>query len=111
MAHAGFRVPREKVTHYLLNLRHPEGGSKARLLQRLGFSPKAPEVLERALLAHAEEAEEVERRPGLWGEGLILVLRGPLRGPKGSGLFQSVWYLEEGTDAFRLVTVYPWRKG
>ncbi|SDF37383.1 hypothetical protein SAMN04488243_14618 [Thermus arciformis] len=75
----------------------------------LGFSPEAPEALEEALLRHTEEAEEVARRPGFLGQGLVLVLRGPLRGPRREVLLQSVWYLEEEGAAARLVTAYPWR--
>ncbi len=75
----------------------------------LGFSPETPEALEEALLLHAGEAEEVARRPGFRGEGLVLVLRGPLHGPRRQVLLQSIWYLEEEGSAARLVTAYPWR--
>lgn len=105
-----FRVPTAKLTEYLLNPRHPEGGSKARFFLGLGFSPEAPEDLAEALLRHAEGAEEVDRRPGLRGEGVVLILRGLLRGPRKEAWVQSVWYLEEGAEAFRLVTAYPWRE-
>lgn len=77
-----FRVPTAKLTEYLLNPRHPEGGSKARFFLGLGFSPEAPEDLAEALLRHAEGAEEVDRRPGFRGEGVVLILRGLLRGPR-----------------------------
>jgi hypothetical protein len=106
-----FFVPRAKLTEYLLNPKHPEGGSKARSFMALGFSPEAPEALEEALLRHAEEAEEVARRPGFLGEGPVLVLRGPLRGPRREVLLQGVWYLEKEGAAARLVTAYPWRGG
>lgn len=105
-----FVVPWTKLTEYLLNPRHPEGGSKARLFLAKGFSPQAPEVLEEALLRHALQAEEVTRRPGFRGQGEVLVLRGPVACPKGSLLLQSVWYRGEGEEDFRLVTAYPWRE-
>jgi len=89
-----FLVPRAKLTEYLLNPKHPEGGSKARFFMALGFSPETPEALEEALLLHAAGAEEVARRPGFRGEGLVLVLRGPLHGPRRQVLLQSIWYLE-----------------
>jgi hypothetical protein len=63
----------------------------------LGFSPDAPEALEVALLQHAQEAEEVSRQPGYLGQGLVLVLRGPLRGPRrkvisrASGTLRERW--------------------
>jgi hypothetical protein len=102
-----FFVPREKLVAYLLNPKHPEGGSKARFFMALGFSPDAPEALEVALLQHAQEAEEVSRQPGYLGQGLVLVLRGPLRGSRREVFLQSVWYLEG--EVARLVTAYPWR--
>jgi hypothetical protein len=80
---------------YLLNPKHPKGGSKARFFMALGFAPDAP------------EAEEVSRQPGYLGQGLVLVLRGPLRGPRREVFLQSVWYLEG--EVARLVTAYPWR--
>jgi len=78
-------VPREKLVAYLLNPKHPEGGSKARFFMALGFAPDAP------------EAEEVSRQPGHLGQGLVLVLRGPLRGPRrkvfsrASGTLRERW--------------------
>jgi hypothetical protein len=102
-------IPRAKLTEYLLNPKHPEGGSKARFFALLGFSPERPEVLEAALLHHAEVAKEVGRRPGYLGQGVVLVLRGPLAGPRREAVVQSVWYLEEEGKAARLVTVYPWK--
>jgi len=104
-----FQVPRAKLTEYLLNPKHPAGGSKARFFVGLGFAPERPEVLEAALLGHAREAEEVERRPGFQGQGVLVVLRGPLLGPGGEACVQSVWYLEEEGEAARLVTAYPWK--
>ncbi|WP_326490741.1 DUF6883 domain-containing protein [Thermus caliditerrae] len=106
----GFLVPRSKLTEYLLNPRHPEGGSKARFFLSRGFPVDAPEVLELALLLHAQAAQEVQRRPGLYGDGEVLILRGPLVCPTGPVLLQSVWYRGEGEDTFRLVTAYPWRE-
>ncbi|MFN4071501.1 MAG: DUF6883 domain-containing protein [Thermus caldifontis] len=86
------------------------GWYKARFFLARGFSMDAPEPLEAALLAHAQVAQEVQRRPGLYGEGEILVLRGPLSSPADSVLLQSIWYRGEGEETFRLVTAYPWRQ-
>jgi hypothetical protein len=92
-----FFVLREKLVAYLLNPKHPEGGGKARFFMALGFAPDAPEALEVALLQHAQEAEEVSRQPGHLGQGLVLVLRGLLRGPRrevisrASGTLRERW--------------------
>jgi hypothetical protein len=41
----------------------------------------------------------VDRRPGLRGKGVVLILRGLLRGPRKEAWVQSVWYLEEGSGS------------
>lgn len=105
----GFLVPRSKLTEYLLNPRHPEGGSKGRFFCP-GVFPWMHRRCWSALLAHAQAVQELQRRPGLYGDGEVLVLRGPLVCPTGPVLRQSVWYRGEGEDTFRLVTAYPWRE-
>lgn len=42
-----------KLSDYLLNQNHPQGGGKAKFLARFGFTLERPEVLRAALLAHA----------------------------------------------------------
>ena len=42
-------VSREKIVQYLLNLDHPDGGSRAAVLAHAGFSAERPEELEHAL--------------------------------------------------------------
>jgi hypothetical protein len=58
-------VPKQKVTHYLLNPAHPAGGSKARFFLRFGFSVCEWHRLADALLLHARENEvtELEKTP------------------------------------------------
>jgi hypothetical protein len=46
------RVPIEKITNYLLNLSHPDGGPKAQFFINGGFSGDRPELLALALLDH-----------------------------------------------------------
>ncbi|WP_430395089.1 DUF6883 domain-containing protein [Enterovirga aerilata] len=36
-----------KITHYLLDINHPQGGSKAKFLISRGFSPSKPSELAR----------------------------------------------------------------
>ena len=50
-------VPAAKITAYLLNFDHPEGGSKARFFVRFGFSPDLPHILEASLLEHPARHE------------------------------------------------------
>jgi hypothetical protein len=48
-------VPEEKITAYLLEPAHPEGGDKAAFLISFGFRVAAPDELRDALLRHARE--------------------------------------------------------
>ena len=51
-------VPLPKVRDYLLNLEHPEGGSKARWLLSIGYKREAPDQLIDDLLSIAQTVEE-----------------------------------------------------
>ena len=46
-------IEEAKLTSYLLNLAHREGGPKAAFFVAFGFSPGAPDVLAEALLEQA----------------------------------------------------------
>jgi len=48
-------VPERKVRHYLLNPRHPAGGSKASFFLRFGFTVADWQRLAEALMRHARE--------------------------------------------------------
>jgi len=39
-------ISREKIVRYLLNLDHPDGGSKAVVPEHAGYSARRPEELE-----------------------------------------------------------------
>ena len=47
----------EKLSGYLLDPNHAEGGAKARFFLGFGFSAQRPEALATALLAHAKGLE------------------------------------------------------
>ena len=50
-----------KVTHYLLDPRHPDGGPKAAYFMRFGFREEDPKPLMEALLEHGRFNEVVRR--------------------------------------------------
>lgn len=102
-------IPQEKLTGYLLNPQHPVGRSKAAFFLALGFTQEDPEALGEALRAQARSAQVVERVPAWGGEKLICT--GPLQTPSGQAPWiVSVWYIEKGSRAARLVTAYPHRR-
>ena len=59
------RIPRRKLTEYLLSESHPAGGPKAQFLRGFGFSEANVELLEEGLLAVArnEEVNETVSSP------------------------------------------------
>lgn len=98
-------VPAEKLTDYLLSDQHPTGRHKARFFRALGFSPEQPEILRLALLNHAQSnlvlADEVTPY------GTKYVVAGLLITPNGTAaLVCSVWIVESGSQAPRLITAF-----
>jgi hypothetical protein len=99
-------VPERKLTAYLLATEHRRGGPKARFLLRFGFRREAWQELETALLRHAVDGTVTERQPEI--HGVMYAVDGPLRTPDGRDpLFRTVWIVEWGQQAPRLVTAYP----
>jgi hypothetical protein len=99
-------IASEKIVRYLLDVDHPYGGSKARLLLSLGYSPAHWQQLEMDLrTAHLTEYV-VETKQTNWGVRYEIVA--PLTGPSGDTVvFRSVWQIDLGTDVPRLITMYP----
>ncbi|HEY7290396.1 MAG TPA: hypothetical protein VH583_11230 [Vicinamibacterales bacterium] len=101
-------VDRNKVVDYLLNDAHPDNGGKAHFFISLGFSRDHPELLIQALCGVAEHGELVHRIESPHGEksvvdGWLSVHTGESR----RRLVRTVWIIDAGKDAPRLVTAYP----
>ncbi len=99
-------VEREKITEYLLNPVHRFGASKARFFTGFGFRLDDWETLARALSEHPQRHEvSAERDTGF---GPRYEVDGPLTTPDGRGpLVRTVWQLDSGEVAPRLITAYP----
>ena len=99
-------IGREKIVRYLLDVDHPQGGSKARLLVALGYAAANWQELEADLRSMHITDEVVAETNTIWGIRYEIVA--PLTGPLGDTvLFRSVWQIDLGTDAPRLITIYP----
>jgi len=100
------QVDKEKILNYLLCRWHPEGGSKARFFERFGFNVTEWERLAAALQNHADKnsvSKMVET-----GYGKRYIIDGPMETPDGRRPYiRTVWMLEQGTEAPRLVTAHP----
>ena len=101
-------VEREKVVDYLLNAAHPDNSGKARFFEFLGFSIDEPERLMAALRALAKNGEVVESAHSVHGEKFVV--EGWLSAQTEESrqwLVRTVWIIDQGHDAPRLVTAYP----
>ena len=99
-------VEREKIADYLLNPAHRYGASKARFFAEFGFTPAAWEVLAAEFCAHAQ-AHEVAR----WREtgfGPRYEVEGEMAAPDGRRpRVRTIWQMDKGQIAPRLITAYP----
>jgi len=99
-------VEREKITDYLLNPAHRYGASKARFFAEFGFRVDKWEELATALREHGQQ-HEVSRVKET-GFGPRYAVEGELRAPDGRRpRVRSVWQIDEGQIAPRLITAHP----
>ena len=104
-AKRAFIEPR-KITAYLLNLKHPDGGPKAAFFVRFGFDASQPEVMIDALLAHARAHKVARLQKSKLGTSYVV--EGPLLTPAGRNPdVRTVWLIETDETVPRLLTAIP----
>lgn len=102
-------VAEGKVVGYLLNPQHPDGAAKARFLAGLGFRTTNWRLLAGALRRIAAENEVALCAESPYGRKFVV--DGQLTGPAGlSAMVRTVWIINRGQVAARLVTAYPCKK-
>lgn len=96
----------EKLTEYLLNVDHRRGGTKARLLLRLGYSKDNWQQLEADIRRfHLEVDVEVIRETRY---GIRYEISAPLQTPTNEQrIVRSVWQIDKGQSFPRLITLVP----
>jgi hypothetical protein len=101
-------IDRSKLLDYLLNEAHPDKGGKARLVGLLGFSREDPARLIEALRTVAEQGEVVSSAESVHGEKHVVDgwLSGHTQESRQWSI-RTVWIIDRGEDAPRLVTAYP----
>jgi hypothetical protein len=106
---ANLVVEREKITEYLLNPSHIRGGAKARFFVEFGFERERWEILAAALQKHGAQNQittVVET-----GFGPRYTVTGSLTTPSGNQPnVITVWQMDHGSVAPRLITAYPAKK-
>jgi len=99
-------VEETKIVDYLLNAAHPYGAAKARFFTHFGFSRADWRILAAALLKHGQ-TNEVDRVKET-GFGPRYELVGEILVPDGRRpRIRTVWQVDEGQIAPRLITAYP----
>jgi hypothetical protein len=99
-------VEQAKVCDYLLNTAHRYGASKARFFAQFGFRLDAWEVLA-ASLREIGQQNEVTRVVET-GFGARYEVQGELTAPNGRRpRVSTIWQVDEGQIAPRLITAYP----
>lgn len=100
------KVEREKIIEYLLNAGHRYGASKARFFARFGFSLLDWETLALALQEHGQQYEVTRVTETIFGPRYEV--EGELKTPDGRNpRVRSVWQIDHGMVAPRLITAYP----
>jgi hypothetical protein len=104
-------IDRTKVVEYLLNPHHPDNGGKAQFFESLGFNVGTAEALIESLRSVAQTGEVVGQSESIHGRKYLAdgVLPS-YAGGTGPGFVRTVWIIDQGADAPRLVTAYPGRK-
>jgi hypothetical protein len=99
-------IEEAKVIDYLLNQKHRFGASKARFFAQFGFRPEKWEELAAALHKHGRQNEVTKVRET--GFGPRYEVEGELTTPDGRhSRVRTVWQVDDGEVAPRLITAYP----
>jgi hypothetical protein len=99
-------VPKGKIENYLLSPTHTVGRAKAAFFTQVGFHSTNPAALERQLLLVARQGTLC--RQVVTQYGTKYVVDGWLHTPCGRQVaVRTVWIVEHGQSAPRLVTAYP----
>jgi hypothetical protein len=96
----------DKLKEYTLNPDHRRGEHKARLFASiLGITVENQQILEAALLAAAQNADNVESR-GDNGYGRLFTITISLTTPKATATVKSIWIIRHEEDFPPLASCY-----
>ncbi len=99
-------VPPQKISAYLLDLDHPDGGSKANFFLQFGFDFQ---TLTEALLSHVVENEVFSTEETEYGRKFVVF--GKMESPSGLSFnLKSVWIVRKGEARPSLLTAFPSKK-
>lgn len=99
----------EKLYDYVLNPLHPDGKSKARFLQEIGYDQAHWQLLEKDLREQHLSIEADHGKESPYGRKYEIVA--PLVGPNGKKRWiRSIWMIRHGDSFARFITLIPEEK-
>ena len=99
-------VERGKIVDYLLNATHRYGASKARFFGEFGFRAEDWKILAQCLREHGQRYEVTKVKQTVFGPRYEV--EGALPAPDSRApRVRTVWQLDRGQLAPRLITAYP----
>ena len=99
-------IEQVKLRDYLLSEAHEDGRHKAKMFNSVGFLGGMFRELEAELLRVGRENDVVEVEEVVWGTKYVV--HGLVTAPdERRALVKSVWIIDKGNDAPRLVTARP----
>ncbi len=101
-----WQIDESKITDYLLDESHPEGGSKALWFQSHGFSREKWQELSDSIRTLLEKPQGAVICESYFGQRTVI--RGMIITPRGQRVrITTVWQIDRGALAPRLITAYP----
>lgn len=99
-------VSQDKNVGYLLNPLHPDGAGKCRFFRSVGFHVDQWEIMADALRELIVRSKTIRRVDSVHGAKYIV--DGTIETPSGRSVrVRTVWIMDAGETAPRLVTAYP----
>ncbi|MBL9130973.1 MAG: hypothetical protein JNG86_07230 [Verrucomicrobiaceae bacterium] len=98
-------VEQSKVTDYLLNRDHPEGGSKAKFFLNRGFTPLLWQEMAESLRQHGRTQPVTETTATRFGKKFTVECQ--IKTPDGKNPCILTAWIIEGSKPPRLVTAHP----
>ena len=98
-------VPEAKITRYLLDLNHPYGWGKAQEFRKRGYNESNVDAMSRDLIAIVQSQPVTVIKENAYG--LKYEMHGIIHPPIGGDLLViTVWMIDHGGNAPKLVTAY-----
>ena len=94
-----------KVRDFILTPEHDDNKGRAVVFFALGYNKAHWEALANDLCSQLLPHVDAVEVPDIYGRRFIV--EGPLEGPSGTAIVRTVWLVDIGQDAPRLVTAYP----